>query len=71
MLDIISGFRKAAAMEIVWRNPNAVRRHRRRHSFECAGEGARYILQEFVEDGQTGYWTTLPGLEVVLGGRIA
>lgn len=57
-------------MEIVWRNPNAVRRHLRRHSFERAGERARYILQEFVEDGQTGYWTTLSGLEVV-GGRMA
>ncbi|HWY58635.1 MAG TPA: hypothetical protein VNZ03_29495 [Terriglobales bacterium] len=71
MLGIISGFRRVAAMEIVWRNPNAVSRHPRRHSLERAGERARYILQEFVEDGQTGYWTTLSGLEVVLGGRIA
>ena len=71
MLGVITGFSGVAAMEIVWRNPNAVRRHRRRHSFERAGERARYILQEFVEDGQTGYWTTLSGLEVVLGGRIA
>jgi hypothetical protein len=71
MLGVISGFRGVAAMEIVWRNPNAVRRQRRRHSFERAGKRVRYILQEFVEDGQTGYWTTLSGLEVVLGGRIA
>jgi len=71
MLGAITGFRSVAAMEIVWRNPKAVRRHRRRHSFERAGERARYILQEFVEDGHTGYWSTLAGLEVVLGGRIA
>jgi len=71
MLNVMTGFRRVAAMEIVWRNPNAVRRHRRRHSFERAGERACYILQEFVEDGPTGYWTTLSDLEVVLGGRIA
>jgi len=70
MLGVMTGFTRVAAMEIVWRNPNAVRRHLRRHSFERAGERARYILQEFVEDGQTGYWTTLSGLEVV-GGRMA
>jgi hypothetical protein len=71
MLGVITGFKGVAAIEIVWRNPNAVRRLRRRHSFERAGERVRYILQEFVEDGPTSYWTTLAGLEVVLGGRIA
>jgi hypothetical protein len=71
MLGVISEFRRVAAMEIVWRNPNAVRRYRRRHSFKRTGERTLYLLQEFVGDGPTGYWTTLSGLEVVLGGRIA
>ena len=71
MLGIVDSFKKVTRLEIVWRNPNAVRHHRRRHSIERAGERARYLLQEFVEDGPTGYWTTLSGFEVVLGGRVA
>jgi hypothetical protein len=71
MLGITGGGKNVTALEIAWRNPNSVRRHPRRHSFERAGERARYILQEFVEDGQAGYWTTISDLEVVAGGRAA
>jgi hypothetical protein len=71
MMGILSGSKNVTTMEIVWRNPNRVRPSSRRHSVERAGERAIYILQEFVQDGQLGFWTTLSGLEVVVGGRAA
>jgi len=71
MFEVLLGGTNVASMEIAWRNPNQVRQNPRRHTFERAGEHAVYILQEFVEDGQTGYWATLSGLEVVVGGRAA
>ena len=55
---------------IVWRNPT-VPAHRQRHTFERLGEGAMYILREFVRDEQLGYWTTISTLEVLVGGRAA
>jgi hypothetical protein len=71
MLQIISPVEKVTAPEIVWRNPNPVHRHPKRHSFERAGECARYVLQEFVMDGQVGYWAKVSDLEVLVGGRAA
>jgi hypothetical protein len=71
MLGILIGTIRVAAPEIVWRNPHPVRAHRRRHSFEGASEHPLYIMQEFIEDGQNGYWMTISGLEVVAGGRAA
>jgi hypothetical protein len=71
MLQIIVGRKEPASPAIVWRNPNRLRSHRRRHSFEPMGERALYIMQEFVEDGQNGYWAAICGLEVVPGGRAA
>jgi len=57
-------------LEIVWRNPDTVRANRR-HSFDGNGDPVRYILQEFVTDGELGYWSTISNLEVVEGGRAA
>ena len=72
MMGILSGSKNVTTMGIVWRNPYQVRRNRRRHSVECAGEHAIYILQEFVQDdGDLGHWSTISGLEVVVGGRAA
>jgi hypothetical protein len=71
MRGIISGTKKLASLEIVWRNPHRVRACRRRHNLERAGECAVYIMQEFVEDGQTSYWATISGLEVLAGGQAA
>ena len=59
------------AMKIVWRNPNPVRHHPRRHTCESTGQCALYVLQEFVEDGYAGRWKTISDLEVVVGGRAA
>jgi hypothetical protein len=71
VLGIMSGTKQLAEMKIVWRNPDWVRACRRRHNFERMGECAVYIMQEFVEDGQAGYWANISGLEVLAGGRAA
>jgi hypothetical protein len=71
MFEVLLGGTNVASMKIAWRNPNQVRQNPRRHSVEREGEHAVYILQEFVEDGEAGYWATLSGLEVVAGGRAA
>ena len=66
----ISKNKDTAKLEIVWRNSNAVRAPRR-HNQEREGDCIRYILQEFLYDGELGYWTTIADLEVVPGGRAA
>ena len=71
MLGITTGSDLVETLEIVWRNRDGMRPNRRRHSFECAGERALYILQEFVEDGKAGHWAKITDLEVVVGGRAA
>jgi len=71
MMGFLSGCKNVTAIEIAWRNPNQMRRNRRRHSVEHAGESVVYILQEFVQDGRLGHWATISGLEVVVGGRAA
>lgn len=63
--------RKPAALEIVWRNPRAVSFHPRRHTVEQQSDRVFYLVQELVEDGRFGYWTTISDLEVVAGGRAA
>jgi hypothetical protein len=44
---------------------------RRRHSLEKGSNHALYVLQELVDDGCLGYWTTISDLEVLVGGRAA
>jgi hypothetical protein len=58
-------------LKVVWRNPNAVGIRRRRHTLERQTERAFYLVQELVQDGRFGYWTTISDLEVVAGGRAA
>jgi hypothetical protein len=60
-----------ATFEIVWRNPEPVKHTTRRHSLERSSNYALYVLQEFVNDGDLGYWTTISDLEVLVGGRAA
>jgi hypothetical protein len=70
-LEMVCGHKSKHALQVVWRNPSAVRSHRRRHTLEAGSHRALYILQEFVEDGRLGYWTTISDLEVTRGGRAA
>lgn len=58
-------------LEIVWRNPNPVRHHSRRHNSKHERDRTVYILQEFVTHGNLSYWTTLSALEMLAGGRAA
>jgi hypothetical protein len=71
VLEMICGRRSAQGLQVVWRNPKAVGNHRRRHSVEQQKERVFYLVQELVEDGRFGYWTTISDLEVVAGGRAA
>ncbi len=57
--------------EIVWRNPEPVKHTLRRHSLEKGSNHTLYVLQELVDDGNLGYWTTISDLEVLVGGRAA
>jgi hypothetical protein len=68
---IISEYKSAPALQIVWRNPETVRPHRRYHSFRREPESAFYIVQELVQDGRFGFWATISDLEVVAGGSAA
>ena len=58
-------------LEIVWRNSQRVRASRRRHTFVREGEHGLYVLEEFVNKGDLGYWNTISNLEVVAGGKVA
>jgi hypothetical protein len=71
MLQILAGTKRTASPEIIWRNPNRLRAQRRRHSFEPASGRSLYLVQEFVEAGESGFWSTISDLEVVSGGRAA
>ena len=72
VVEITFGIRGISSMEIVWRNPNPVRTARRRQSVERIDTaGFVYNLQEFVEDGELGHWTTISDLEVLDGGQAA
>jgi hypothetical protein len=57
--------------EIVWRNPEPVKHTTRRRSLESGSNHLLYVLQEFVDDGNLGYWTNVSDLEVLVGGFVA
>jgi hypothetical protein len=59
-----------AKFEIVWRNPEPVK-HTTRRSLERGNNHSLYLLQEFVDDGNLGYWTNISDLEVLVGGCVA
>jgi hypothetical protein len=68
--EILCG-RKRTPLEIVWRSPQPPHSHPRRHSRERDAKRTHYVLQEFVQNGRWGYWTTISDFEVVVGGRAA
>jgi hypothetical protein len=71
MLQIVFSNRQAHSLEIAWRNPKPVGHHFRKHICADDGECTKYVQQEFVTDGEVGYWKTISTLEVVVGGRAA
>jgi hypothetical protein len=58
-------------LEIVWWNSERVKHITRRHNLERRGSHALYVLQEFVHEGNLGYWTNISDLEVLVGGCVA
>jgi hypothetical protein len=60
-----------AQFEIVWRNPEPVKHTTRRRNLERGNNHSLYLLQEFVDDGNLGYWTNISDLEVLVGGCVA
>ena len=60
-----------AKFEIVWRNPEPVKHTTRRRSLERGNNHSLCLLQEFVDDGNLGYWTNISDLEVLVGGCVA
>jgi hypothetical protein len=71
VLEIMCGRKSVTPLEIVWRNPQSPHSPPRRHSCERDGKHTHYLLQEFVDDGCCGYWTTISAFEVVVGGHAA
>jgi hypothetical protein len=61
---------EAATLEIVWRNPQAVRRPQRWEAVVAGFSSSLYIVQEFLSTGDHGFWNTTCGLEVFPGSRI-
>ena len=60
-----------AKFQIVCRTPEPVKHTTRRRGLERGNDHSLYALQEFVDDGNLGYWTTISDLEVLFGGRAA
>ena len=62
---------KAAALEIVWRNPKPLQRRQRWEQITRDSGTARYLVQELVFTSAGSFWTTTSSLEVAPGGRAA
>jgi hypothetical protein len=60
-----------ARLEIVWRNPQPVRRPQWRRKVKHVDGHDVFVLQELVGNGILGFWTTICDLEVRRGGRAA
>ena len=67
----INNLRESSDLAIMWRNPEKFLTHRRRHTAVGEGKVAKYVLQEFVEDGDFGHWADISDLEIVDGGQAA
>ncbi len=61
----------ATGLEIVWRNPESMRRPQRWEPLANRPDAAVYLIQEFVSVGEFSFWSTKLSLEVVRGGRAA
>jgi hypothetical protein len=62
---------QTAALEIVWRNPDAPQRQQRWEQINDDLEVARYLVQELLCSPFGAFWATTSRLEVVTGDRAA
>ena len=63
--------RKAALLEVVWRNPTPYHRRQRWEQINRDSETAHYLVQELVSSPIGPFWITTSNLEFVPGGRAA
>jgi len=63
--------RKAAKLEIVWRNPKPTRRRQRWEQIKQDSGTAHYLVQELVSGVFGSFWMTTLSLQFVPGGRAA
>ena len=52
-------------LEIVWRNPQPVRRGHRCELVKRGSNSTIYIVQEFLSTGEHGFWNTTCRLQVI------
>ena len=52
-------------LQIVWRNPQPTRSHRRWEPFQEVSNSTLYIVQEFLSTGEHGFWCAISNLEVI------
>ena len=55
-------------LQIVWRNPQPVRRRHRWEHIEVAANSALYAIQEFLPTGEHGFWSTICRLQIISDG---
>jgi hypothetical protein len=55
-------------LQIVWRNPQPVRRRHRWEHIEVGANSALYAVQEFLSTGEHGFWNTTCRLQIISDG---
>ena len=55
-------------LQIVWRNPQPVRRRHRWEHIEVGANSALYAIQEFLSTGEHGFWSTICRLQIISDG---
>ena len=55
-------------LQIVWRNPEPVRRRHRWEHIEVGANSALYAIQEFLFTGEHGFWSTICRLQIISDG---
>jgi len=51
-------------LQIVWRNPQPVRRRHRWEHIEVGANSALYAIQEFLSTGEHGFWSSICRLQI-------
>jgi hypothetical protein len=54
--------------QIVWRNPQPVRRRHRSELLEVGSNSSLYAIQEFLSTGEHGFWSTICRLQIISDG---
>jgi hypothetical protein len=60
--------RQFPKFQIVWRNPQPVRRRHRSELLEVGSNSSLYAIQEFLSTGEHGFWSTICRLHIISDG---